>query len=154
MNENSNTMKNEKYHRSSSRGLRIIFMFLGGIILAVFFALIFGWFVELLWNWLMPNLFNLKAITYWQAVGVVLLAKLIFGGFGRPHRPWPDHPKFPYPWRPRIRARDEWDWQDENWKPGGSYRYWRYYDDYWKEEGKQAFEAYLERTGRIQKMES
>jgi len=154
MNKNLNTITNEKYHRSPRRGLHIIFMFLGGIILAGFFALIFGWLVEILWNWLMPNLFNLKEITYWQAVGIVLLAKLILGGFGRPHHPWRDHPRFPHPWRPRFRARDEWDWQDENWKPGGSYRYWRYYDDYWKEEGKKAFEAYLERTGRIQKTES
>ena len=154
MNEDSNTLFNEKDHRTSRRGLRIILMFLGGLILAGFFALIFGWLVELLWNWLMPNLFNLKGITYWQAVGIMLLAKLIFGGLGRHPRPGRGYQKFPYPWRPRCGARGEWDWQDKNWKPGGSYRYWRYYDDYWKEEGKKAFEDYLERTGRIQKMEN
>jgi MFS family permease len=154
MSDNSNSIKNEKYHRTPRRGFRIILMFLGGIILAVLFALIFGWFVALLWNWLMPTLFNLKEVTYWQAVGIVLLAKLIFSGFGRPPRPWRDHPRFPRPWRPHFGARDEWDWQDENWKPGGSYRYWRYYDDYWKEEGKKSFEDYLERTDRIQKRES
>ena len=54
MNEDSNTLFNEKDHRTSRRGLRIILMFLGGLILAGFFALIFGWLVELLWNWLMP----------------------------------------------------------------------------------------------------
>jgi len=154
MNEKSKTIKNGKYHHTPRWGLRIIFMFLGGIILAVLFALIFGWFVELLWNWLMPTLFNLKEITYWQAVGIVLLAKLIFSGFGRPHRPGRGYRKFPHPWKPRFEMRGDWDWQDENWKPGGSHRYWRYYDDYWKEEGKKAFEAYLERTDRIQKTES
>ncbi len=153
MNENSNTIQNGKYHRSPRRGLRIIFMFLWGLILAGFFALILGWFVEILWNRLMPDLFNLKEISYWQAVGIVLLAKLIFGRFGRHHHPRGVYRKFPSKWRPHFGAKMDWDWQDENWKPGGTYRYWRYYDDYWKEEGKNAFEAYLERTGRIQKEE-
>jgi len=46
------------------------------------FALAFGWFVMLLWNWLMPAIFGLGAITYWQAFGLVVLAKLIFGAVG------------------------------------------------------------------------
>lgn len=32
-----------------------------------------------LWNWLIPKLFNLTTITYWQAWGLSLLAGLIFG---------------------------------------------------------------------------
>ena len=32
-----------------------------------------------LWNWLMPKLFNLTTITYWQAYGLSLLAGLLFG---------------------------------------------------------------------------
>ena len=32
-----------------------------------------------LWNWLMPKLFNLTTITYWQAWGLSLLAGLLFG---------------------------------------------------------------------------
>lgn len=32
-----------------------------------------------LWNWLMPKLFNLTTITYWQAWGLSLLASLLFG---------------------------------------------------------------------------
>jgi hypothetical protein len=42
-------------------------MIFGGIILAVAMAFLFGYFVMLLWNWLMPVLFGLKIITYWQA---------------------------------------------------------------------------------------
>ncbi len=153
MNEYSNSIQSGRNHHVSRRGLRIVLMVLGGIILAGFFALIFGWLVEILWNWLMPNLFNFKEITYWQAVGIVLLAKLIFGGFGRHHHPQRNDQKFPYKWRSHFGTRGEWDWQDENWKPGGSYKYWKYYDDYWKDEGKKDFEEYLERTGRIQKTE-
>lgn len=32
-----------------------------------------------LWNWLMPKLFNLTTVTYWQAWGLSLLASLLFG---------------------------------------------------------------------------
>jgi hypothetical protein len=32
----------------------------------------------LLWNWLMPPLFNLPEITFWQACGLQLLATILF----------------------------------------------------------------------------
>jgi hypothetical protein len=31
-----------------------------------------------LWNWLMPELFGLKIITFWQALGLVFLSGLLF----------------------------------------------------------------------------
>lgn len=37
-----------------------------------------GLFIMLLWNWLMPTIFGLCTITYWQAYGVSLLSTLIF----------------------------------------------------------------------------
>jgi hypothetical protein len=37
--------------------------------------------VMLLWNWLMPEIFGLIPITYWQAGGLLLLSKLLFTGF-------------------------------------------------------------------------
>jgi hypothetical protein len=38
-----------------------------------------------LWNWLMPALFNLPEITIWQTAGLMLLARLVLGGFGGHH---------------------------------------------------------------------
>ena len=38
------------------------------------------WIVQLLWNWLMPYLFQLPTITYWQALGISFLCSLLFGG--------------------------------------------------------------------------
>lgn len=38
------------------------------------------WFVELLWNWLMPVIFQLPQIDYWQAFGLVMLIAIIRGG--------------------------------------------------------------------------
>ncbi len=46
---------------------------------------LFGFIVSYLWNYLMPGLFGLHTITFWQAVGLMLLGRLLFGGF-RPGR--------------------------------------------------------------------
>jgi len=46
---------------------------------------IFGFVLMSLWNWLGPAVFGLHAITYWQALGLLVLSKILFGGFrGRP----------------------------------------------------------------------
>ena len=40
----------------------------------------FGQAVLQLWNWLMPPIFGLPAITFWQAVGLMALCWILFGG--------------------------------------------------------------------------
>lgn len=51
------------------------------IILVVIAAcVVFGFVVEGLWNSLMPHIFGWHAITYWQALGIFLLSKILFGG--------------------------------------------------------------------------
>jgi hypothetical protein len=46
---------------------------------------IFGFVLMSLWNWLGPSVFGLHAITYWQALGILVLSRILFGGFrGRP----------------------------------------------------------------------
>lgn len=58
---------------------------LKGIKMILLFLLIgaaMSYLVMTLWNWLMPVVFGLGIITFWQALGILLLAKLIFG-FGR-----------------------------------------------------------------------
>lgn len=61
----------------------IIAMVIGGLALAVLFAFLFGWLVMVLWNWLMPEIFGLPVITYWQGWGLVLLSHiLVKGGWG------------------------------------------------------------------------
>jgi hypothetical protein len=46
------------------------------------FTWIGGEVVMLLWNWLAPTLFGLRQITFWQAVGLLALCRILFGGFG------------------------------------------------------------------------
>jgi len=58
-------------------GLGILFA-IGGIGL----LFLFGWVVMLLWNWLMPEIFGLKTVSYWQAWGLLLLSCILFGRMG------------------------------------------------------------------------
>ncbi|MDR1226216.1 MAG: hypothetical protein LBK47_04880 [Prevotellaceae bacterium] len=44
----------------------------------------------LLWSWLMPAIFGVSAINFWQALGLLVLARLLFGGFGG-RRGWLGH---------------------------------------------------------------
>ena len=69
--------------RRATRILR--FVFFGLLALAVF-----TFVVMQLWNWLAPTLFGWRAITYWQALGVLILSKILFGGFRGPghHMRW------------------------------------------------------------------
>ena len=48
---------------------------------AIFIA-IGGEIVMHLWNWLAPALFGLRQVTFWQALGLLLLCRILFGGFG------------------------------------------------------------------------
>ena len=54
------------------------------------FTAIGGEIVLQLWNWLLPQLFSWRQITFWQALGILLLCRILFGGFrfhgsGRSH---------------------------------------------------------------------
>ena|SRR5215831_16837919 len=57
------------------KGIKILFF-----VLLLIAAMTFV--VMSLWNWLMPAVFNTGMITFWQALGVLVLAKILFG-FGR-----------------------------------------------------------------------
>lgn len=46
------------------------------------FVAIGGQVVMLLWNWLLPTLFGWHQVTFWQALGILALCRILFGGFG------------------------------------------------------------------------
>ena len=50
---------------------------------------LFTYVVLLLWNWLVPELFKGPELTYWQTLGVMVLAKILFTGVGQGHRKSP-----------------------------------------------------------------
>jgi hypothetical protein len=41
-------------------------------------GILLGLPLQLLWNWLMPTIFNLPAITFWQAMGLNIMASILF----------------------------------------------------------------------------
>lgn len=65
-----------------SRLTRLLLIAPLAIIGMAIFAWIGGQMVMLLWNWLAPELFGLRAITFWQALGLLALCRILFGGFG------------------------------------------------------------------------
>ncbi len=123
----------QKFHRVP-RGARIIGMVVIGLVTAVILGLVFGIFVRELWNWLMPELFGLKVITYWQAFGIVILGHLIFGGAGGGH----GESKSSHRHKHHGPCGED-DTSKEGWK------HWKYYDEWWLGQGRQAFTDYVEK---------
>jgi hypothetical protein len=57
----------------------------------VLFVFIGGEIVLHLWNWLLPPLFGWRMIGFWQALGILVLCRILFGGHGfrgGPRRDW------------------------------------------------------------------
>ena len=72
---------NERLARMSK--LTRLFLFAPLAILGMMlFAFIGGQIVLHLWNWLLPPLFGISQITFWQALGILVLSRILFGGFG------------------------------------------------------------------------
>jgi hypothetical protein len=60
--------------------------FLKVALFVVLIASLLGFVVQGLWNWLTPALFGWHVITFWQALGILILSKILFAGFrGGPH---------------------------------------------------------------------
>jgi len=122
MNHDNMFINAGRSHHRGAKVLRIIGMAFMGVVFAAGFALVFGLLVMWLWNWLMPALFGLGEITYWQAFGVLLLAKIFFGGFGSHKKEPSDH------------------WIDR--KDVGDRKQFR---QFWKDEGEAKYKEYIRR---------
>ncbi len=73
-------------------------MFLTFFIAAI---LLFGFIVMGLWNAILPLVLGVKTITFWQALGILILSKILFGGFGG--RGWRGSPE----WKQKMKQRFE-----------------------------------------------
>jgi hypothetical protein len=72
------------------KGHRLLHVLKVMVIVAVA-VVVFGLVTMHLWNWLMPMLFGFRAITFGQAIGLLVLSKILFGGFrgrGGSRRGW------------------------------------------------------------------
>jgi hypothetical protein len=67
-------------HFRGKRHMRLRF-----VAIAVLGIPVFGLAVMFLWNWLGPAVFGLHSIGFLQALGILALSRILFGGFhGRP----------------------------------------------------------------------
>ena len=78
------------------------------ILAVLLFIVIGGELVLQLWNWLLPPIFGWRQITFWQALGMLALCRILFGGFGghgfsRSRRMTPEERE-----RFRQRLRERW----------------------------------------------
>ncbi|PIB28559.1 hypothetical protein [Maribacter sp. 4G9] len=128
------TRKNRERHierkieSKVKKGFKVFFFILLGIAI----AFLVGYIMMHLWNWLMPDLFGLPQIGYWKALGILLLAKSIFGfgGGGGPNKS-----------KKSKKGRRFGATCDES----RDFSQWKYYDEFWKEEGEQAYINYVEK---------
>ena len=69
-----------------------------GILAMVLFAFLGGEVVLHLWNWLLPPLFGWRPLTFWQALGLLALCRVLFG-----HHGWRGHGRSNF--RQRMKER-------------------------------------------------
>ncbi len=126
-------MKQEVEHKVKNfvtKGVKILVF----AIFAVAMLFLVGYVLMLLWNWLMPELFGLSTITYWQAFGILVLAKIIFG-FGGGNGPSKHSKKQNKGYRKYKKCaplrRD--------------FSEWKHYDEFWSTEGEAAFKVFVKR---------
>lgn len=143
-------MDREFFHQAHShlqphRILRILGFVFIGITVAALFASLFGFLVMHLWNWLMPAIFGITTITYLQAFGITLLAKILFSGVQPPHPKsagglHKNHAHHFHEWACRgKRAADSHD--------SFSPEEMQHYREFWKEKGSVAFKEYMASVG-------
>ncbi len=112
----------------AAKAARIVGLVILGILAVAALAIIFGLVVMWLWNALMPEIFGLPEIGYWQAVGLVVLGHILFGAGHREfvHRGGRDRPK-----------------SGVSITRNGTEYHWSSFRAFWKDCGSEAFDSWL-----------
>lgn len=61
--------------------MKIFALFIGVLSTVFAMILLYSLPVYLLWNWLIPEIFGLKVITFWQALGLTTLCSFLFKSY-------------------------------------------------------------------------
>lgn len=125
-------MKNYFTHKFRNKSpLEIVGMIIFGTILITGLAILLGFIIMWLWNGLMPEIFGLTTITYWQGVGLFILLKIMLGGCGG-GRSGKSSKKSKHKCKDSSKSKKD-------------FSKWKHYDTFWKEEGDAMFNEYIER---------
>lgn len=114
---------NEKF-KALPKWTQILLMAILAIAGVTVFGFIFGYIIMWLWNKLMPEIFGLTSITYWQGIGLFILARILLGSFGSDNSNKASSNKTKKSAKVAI---------DPDWNR---------YNTWWEKEGKNAFESY------------
>ena len=117
-------MKSDSFPNNLGKGEKYAFYALMAAAAVIVFGTLFGLLVQFLWNATLVELLGAGEISFWQAIGVLVLAKLFFG-FGNTGSSSGKSKK------KKGQASD-----DDGLMKEQAFR------DYWEREGKEAFEAY------------
>ncbi len=71
----------------------------------LFFGTLFGFGTMYLWNWLVPTLFHGPIITFWQTIGLIVLSKILFGGFKGKGGRWGGRHNMREHWKRKMEER-------------------------------------------------
>ena len=116
----------------SKKVFHIIGRVIAGIIFAVCIGFALGWIIMSLWNWLLPAILGIAKISYLQAVGIFVLARILFGSF---------HHSFGR--REHGHGSHMCGGEHAGWKK------WKLYDEDWKSEGKERFETVVKNCEKV-----
>lgn len=123
-------MKNYFTHKMRNKSpIEIVGIIIFGAIAISGLAILFGFIIMWLWNWLMPDIFGLTTLTYWQAVGIFILLKILLGGCGSSGS------------RKKSNKRS---CKDKKTDSKGDFSKWEHYDKFWKEEGDEMYKKYVD----------
>ncbi len=110
--------------------IEIVGIIIFGGIFITGLVILFGFVIMWLWNWLMPEIFGLTPLTYWQAVGLFILLKILIGGCG-------------IGGGSKKSSKESTDTCKKDSKT--DFSKWKHYDKFWKEEGDEYYQRYIER---------
>lgn len=108
--------------------IEIVGIIIFGAIAITGLAILFGFILMWLWNWLMPEIFGLTTLTYWQAVGLFILLKILIGGCGS------GSSKSSKSSKDTCKKESKTDFSK-----------WKHYDEFWKDEGDDYYKRYVDR---------
>lgn len=113
-----------KHKLRTKSPIKVVGTVLVGMILIIGLAILFGYTIMWLWNWLMPAIFNLPTLTFWQATGLFVLCKALLGGIGGGACCSKKSSK-------KQCKKD--------------FSKWRFYEEFWNDEGEACYEQYIEK---------
>lgn len=81
--------------------MELVLEILNALVIAIVALIVFTFVFMWIWNAVVPDVFGIKKLTPWQALGILILASILFGGHRvvnvYPHWTAPHHATMPPP---------------------------------------------------------